>query len=78
VQELQNLYSVATVGADNKIAFKNVRVGIRVDSLWLIEDGLQPGDRIVVEGLQRIRDGMTVVPKPAPADGAEATTQAPR
>ncbi len=76
VQELHNLYSVAIVGADNKIAFRNVKVGPRVDSLWLIEDGLQPGDRVVVEGLQRIRDGMTVVPKPAPADGAQTTKQA--
>jgi membrane fusion protein (multidrug efflux system) len=72
VQELQNLYSVAVVGADNKVAFKNVKVGQRVDSLWVIEEGVTAGDRVVVEGLQRIRDGMTVTPKPAPAEGAPA------
>ena len=69
VQELQNLYSLAVVGTDNKVSFRNVKVGPRVDSLWVIEEGLKPGERVVVEGLQRIRDGATVSPKvsaPAP------------
>jgi membrane fusion protein (multidrug efflux system) len=72
VQELQNLYSVAIVTADNKIAFRNITVGQRVGSLWLVEEGLQDGDRVVVEGLQRIRDGVTVSAKPAPAEAAPA------
>ncbi len=55
VQELQNLYSVAVVDADNKVAFRNVKVGPRVDSLWVIEEGLKPGEQVVVEGLQRIQ-----------------------
>ena len=71
VQELQNLYSVAVVGADNKVAFRSVKVGQRVGSLWVIEEGLKPGERVVSEGLQRIQDGMTVVAKPAPAAAAE-------
>ena len=66
VQELQNLYSVAVVDAENKVAFRNVKVGPRVDALWVIEEGLKPGEQVVVEGLQRIQDGMTVAPKPAP------------
>ena len=66
VQELQNLYSVAVVDAQNKVAFRNVKVGQKVDSLWVIEDGLKPGERVVVEGLQRVRDGLTVDAKPAP------------
>ncbi len=66
VQELQNLYSVAVVGADGKVAFKNVTVGPRVDSLWVIEDGLTASEKVVVEGLQRIQNGMTVSAKPAP------------
>ena len=70
VQEIQNLYSVAVVGSDNKIAFKNVTVGPRVDSSWVIESGLAAGDRVVVEGLQRVREGMVVTPKPAPPAGA--------
>ena len=67
VQELQNLYSVAIIDASNKVGFRNVKVGQRVGSDWVIEDGLKPGERVVVEGLQRIRDGMTVEAKPAPA-----------
>jgi membrane fusion protein, multidrug efflux system len=67
VQELQNLYSVATVGADNKVAFKSVKVGPRVEGLWVIEEGLKAGETVVVEGLQRIREGMTVTTKPAAA-----------
>jgi membrane fusion protein (multidrug efflux system) len=67
VQELQNLRSVAVVDASNKVGFRNVTVGQRVDSLWVVSEGLKPGDRVVVEGLQRIRDGQTVSAKPAPA-----------
>jgi membrane fusion protein (multidrug efflux system) len=66
VQELQNLSSVAVVDASNKVGFRNVKVGRRVDALWVVNEGLKPGDRVVVEGLQRIRDGMTVVAKQAP------------
>jgi membrane fusion protein (multidrug efflux system) len=65
VQELQNLYSLAVVGADNKVSFRNVKVGPRVESLWVIEDGLKPGEKVIVEGLQRAREGATVSPKPA-------------
>jgi membrane fusion protein, multidrug efflux system len=74
VQELQNLYSVATVDGSGKVSFKNVKVGPRVDQLWVIEEGLKMGDKVVVEGLQRIQEGMTVVAKPAPPAGAAPTT----
>jgi membrane fusion protein, multidrug efflux system len=60
VQELQSLYSVAVVGSDNKVNFRNVKVGPRVGALWVIEDGVKPGDQIVAEGLQALADGMTV------------------
>ena len=60
VQELQNLYSVAVVDETGKVAFRNVKVGQRVDTLWVIEEGLKPNERVVIEGLQRIQDGMTV------------------
>lgn len=70
VQELQNLYSVALVDGSGKVSFRNVKVGPKVDSLWVIEEGVKPGDKVVVEGLQRIQDGMTVVAKPAPPAGA--------
>ena len=64
VAELQNLYSVAIVDADNKVAFRNVKVGPRVEGLWVIEEGLKPGEKVVVEGLQKVRDGASVSPKP--------------
>jgi len=72
VQELQNLYSVATVGEGGKVAFKSVKVGPRVESLWVIEEGLKAGETVVVEGLQRIREGMTVTTKPVAAMPGEA------
>jgi membrane fusion protein (multidrug efflux system) len=67
VQELQNLYNVAVVDDSGKVAFRTVKVGQRVDSLWVIEEGLEGNEKVVVEGLQRIQDGMTVSAKPAPA-----------
>jgi membrane fusion protein (multidrug efflux system) len=66
VQELQNLYSVAVVGADNKVKIVTVKVGPRFGNLWVIEKGLKSGDKVVVEGLQRVREGMPVNAKPAP------------
>jgi len=77
VQELQNLYSVAVVGADNKVTFRNAKVGPRVDGLWVIEEGLKPGEKVVVEGLQKIREGSTVTAKPQPAPGGGAGAAEP-
>jgi len=67
VNELQGSYQVAVVGADNTATIKVVTVGPREGSMWVIEKGLSPGDRIVVEGLQRVRTGMKVAPKEAAA-----------
>ena len=67
VAELQNLYSVAVLADGDKIAFRNVKVGPRVDGMWVIEEGLKPGGKVVVEGLQRVREGAVVSPKPVPA-----------
>jgi RND family efflux transporter MFP subunit len=69
VQELQGTYQVAVVGADNKVAMRTVKAGPRVGTSWVIDEGLQPGERVVVEGLQKVRDGATVNPKPADAAG---------
>ena len=66
VQELQSLYNVFVVGPDNKLAVKSVTVGPRVGSLWVIETGIDPGDKVVVEGAQRLRPGTTVTAKAAP------------
>jgi len=82
VQELQNLYNLAVVGADNKVNFRTVKVGPREGTLWVIEEGLKPGERVVVEGLQRLREGATVNPKPVPAEtkpaGAPSAEAAPK
>jgi membrane fusion protein (multidrug efflux system) len=67
VQELQGTFQVAVVGADNKVAMRIVKAGPRVGSSWVIDDGLKPGERVIVEGLQKVRDGATVNPKPADA-----------
>jgi membrane fusion protein, multidrug efflux system len=53
-----------------------VKVGPRVGRLWVIEEGLKQGERVVVEGLQRIQDGAVVTPKPAPAEPPQATSAA--
>jgi len=71
VQELQSIYSVAVVGTDNKVSFRNVKVGPKDGSLWVIAEGLNPGDRVVVEGLQKVREGAVVAPKPMPAEGGK-------
>jgi len=65
VQELQSLRSVAVV-TGNKVEFRNVKAGPRVDSMWVIEEGLKPGDQVVAEGLQALRDGIEVRTKPMP------------
>jgi membrane fusion protein (multidrug efflux system) len=60
VSELQGSYQVAVVGEDNKVHIQPVRVGDRSGSLWIIEEGLKPGQRVVVEGLQKVREGILV------------------
>jgi membrane fusion protein (multidrug efflux system) len=64
VQQLQNLYSVAVVNPNETISFRNVKVGPKVDTEWVIEEGLKPGERVVAEGLQFIKDGQKVRVKP--------------
>jgi membrane fusion protein (multidrug efflux system) len=72
VSELQGSYQVAVVGADNKVTIKVVKTGPVEGTMWVIDEGLKPGDRIIVEGLQRVKSGMTVVPKEAASPAAEA------
>jgi membrane fusion protein, multidrug efflux system len=77
VQELQSLYNVTVVGPDNKLAVKTVSVGPRVGSLWVIDKGLEPGDRVVVEGAQRLKPGTVVTTKDAPPAEAGSGTAEP-
>ena len=64
ITELQGQYQLAVVGPDDKIEIRSVKVGERAGNLWVIDKGLQPGERVVVEGLQKVKAGMTVIPKP--------------
>ena len=73
VSELQGFYQVAVVGPDNKIEIRPVQTGDRIGSLWIIEKGLSPGDRIVVEGLQKVKSGVVVNPKSAAEPAPPAT-----
>jgi membrane fusion protein (multidrug efflux system) len=64
VQEVQGSYQVVVVGADDTATFRAVTVGPRVDADWVIDEGLAPGERVVAEGAQKVRDGSKVAPKP--------------
>jgi membrane fusion protein (multidrug efflux system) len=64
VSELQGSYQVAVVDSDNKIEMRTVKVGERSGSMWIIEDGLKAGETVVAEGIQRIKPGAVVNPKP--------------
>ncbi|MBZ5602107.1 MAG: efflux RND transporter periplasmic adaptor subunit [Acidobacteriia bacterium] len=65
VTELQGTYQVAVVNAENKIDIATVKVGDRIGTDWLIASGLHPGDRVVTEGVMKVRPGLQVNPKPA-------------
>jgi len=72
VTELQGAYQVAVVEDGNKIAIRTVKPGDRVGNQWIIDDGLKAGERVVAEGVQKVRAGTVVDPKPyaAPAEPA--------
>jgi membrane fusion protein (multidrug efflux system) len=73
VSQLQGSFQVAVVGSDDKVQMRPVQPGVRVGKLWEIDSGLQPGDRVVVEGLARVKPGITVHPQEAPAEEAEVS-----
>jgi membrane fusion protein (multidrug efflux system) len=64
VNELQGGYLVAVIGSDNKVNIRPIKVGVRIDTMWIVEEGLKPGDRIIAEGFQKVREGMQVQPEP--------------
>ena len=64
VSELQGTYQVAVLDDANKVSVEVVKVGDRVGSMWVIREGLKPGQRVVVEGVQKAVPGTTVNPKP--------------
>jgi membrane fusion protein (multidrug efflux system) len=64
VGDLQGIYQVAVVEADNTVKIRNVKVGERSGEFWVIQEGLKPGERVVAEGTQKVREGVKVNPKP--------------
>jgi membrane fusion protein (multidrug efflux system) len=76
VNELQGIYQVAVVGPDNKAEVRPVKVGSRIGSQWVIEEGLSAGEQVVVEGFSRVKNGQPVSPKPASVDTTTAAAGA--
>ena len=76
VNELQSAYRMFVIKADDTIEVRQVTVGPRLGSNWIITSGLNPGDRVAVEGLLRLREGMPVKPREATADDLPATEPA--
>ena len=68
VSELQGGYQVAVVDDEKKVSIRTVSVGDRVGSQWIVAEGLKRGERVVVEGVQKVRPGMQVNPKPFAAE----------
>jgi membrane fusion protein (multidrug efflux system) len=71
VMELQGLHNVYVVNADNTAEIREITVGPKVGSNWLITAGLKPGERVVYEGLQKVRDGAAVKPTVADANSTD-------
>jgi membrane fusion protein (multidrug efflux system) len=63
IDELQGNFQVAVVDQDNKVSIHPLKMGERIGALWEVTDGLKPGDRVVVQGTQKAREGSTVTVK---------------
>ena len=76
VMDMQGRYLIAVVDEDNKISIRPVTDGEKVGQQWVIQGNLQAGDRVVTEGVQKVRDGVQVNPLPLVEDSATAPTAA--
>ncbi|MGC2402553.1 MAG: efflux RND transporter periplasmic adaptor subunit [Acidobacteriaceae bacterium] len=70
VIEIQSMYQVVVVGPENRAAFRPVEVGDKVGENWIITKGLNPGDKVIVEGFMKVREGTPVIAKPYVANVA--------
>ena len=68
VADMQGRYLIAVVGEDNKVSIRPVTTGERVGQLWVVQGNLKPGDRVVAEGIQKVREGVEVDPVPFKGD----------
>ncbi len=64
VTQLQGGYQIALVGSDHKISIRAVKAGEKIGQMWVIEEGLKPGEQVVVQGQDKVRDGTLVAVKP--------------
>ena len=69
VAQSQGTYQVAVIGNDHRVSMRTVKPGETVGTMWVIDEGLKPGEQVVVEGLQKIREGTLVTPKPVHLSG---------
>lgn len=76
VQELQGLQQIYVAGTDNKAHLTTVQLGPQVGTNWLVEGGVTPGAKVIVDNLQKLRDGAPVSPHPAAPSAATASTAA--
>jgi len=63
VVETQGSYSVVVVGSNNQASIRPVRTGERVGQMWVITDGIKPGEQVIAEGMQKAKEGVMVRPK---------------
>ena len=68
VMETQGLFQLAVIGRDGSVELRRVEMGPRVDKMWIVDSGLEAGEWVALDGLQRLRTGMKVVPKQQSAD----------
>jgi RND family efflux transporter MFP subunit len=71
ITELQGSYQVEVVGDADRIAIRPVKVGDRIGTMWIVQDGLKPGERVVAEGAQNLRPGVQVNLKPFVPEATE-------
>jgi membrane fusion protein, multidrug efflux system len=64
VSELQGGFIVAVVSSDNKASLRPVKMGQKTGDMWIVDEGLKPGERVVAEGVQKVQEGTLVKPKP--------------
>jgi membrane fusion protein (multidrug efflux system) len=64
VVETQGSYSVVVVGTDNKASIRPVKTGERFGQMWVITEGVKPGEQVIAEGIQKAKEGMPVRPQP--------------
>lgn len=72
VSELQGGYLLAVVDKENKVNIRPVKLGPRIGNEWIVNEGVKPGDRVVAEGVQKVREGTQVNPKPYQPGSAAA------